>query len=319
MPQENLFAVGRLKVLENRMLDQTRLNRLKEADAGEFLRILEEFGYGMGTDAHGNLENLIGAELEQARVEVAEGTPNKDLTDLFLLPTDAHNLKVLLKCRLMGSSPEGLLAGGGCFDTDVLAACVDAGRYDALPTDFAAILQKMEERLQRASDPLALSAAVDRAVFAHVQSVLENPRNRNACISEYFTAKIDFTNVRSIVRARRLHWKREKAEPLLIPGGEIPFADLLDALEAPDDALVKKLAKGTHSRRLTGALEEYMSTGSTKALEDRMDDILSAMVDDGRWEIFSISPIVGYLLRKDAEARAIRVLYAQKLSGKAAA
>ncbi|MBC8546537.1 V-type ATPase subunit [Clostridiaceae bacterium NSJ-31] len=316
MPQASYpYAVGRIKVLETRMLDKAKWARLKEADSSEALRLLADSGYGGGAQTGGDVEPLIRAELEAARQVILEVTPNEGLTSLFLLRTDAHNLKTLLKARVLGIDSGDLLAAGGSFPLETLQKCVAERDYSALPEAFSRVLRPMEEQLAQRVDPLALSAAVDRAVFEYAQDVLRGRKNRNPFIREYFTAQIDFINVQSAIRARALGWDTDKASPLLIPGGEIERRDLLESLDAPEEQLPRKLGRGAYGRAIAAAVEDYLQTHSTQALEQRMDAALMELARRYKYDSFGMGPIVGYLLGREAEAKALRVLFAAKRAG----
>lgn len=68
MPQDSYpYAVGRVRVLETRLLDRARWNRLKEADLSDALKILIEAGYGAGAADKTDVDSLIEAELENTR------------------------------------------------------------------------------------------------------------------------------------------------------------------------------------------------------------------------------------------------------------
>ncbi len=313
MPQASYpYAVGRIKVLETRMLDKAKWNRLKEADEQEAFKILTESGYGSGAATGGNVALLIKAELEAARQVVLEVTPDEEITGLFLLRTDAHNLKTLLKARLLKTDAQTILAGSGSFSLETLQKCVSDADYSALPDSFASALTQMEQKLQKHTDPLMLSASVDRAVFEHVLAVLKKHRIKNGFIRNYFTAQIDFINVLSVVRARALQWKSEKLVQLLIPGGELLERDLLEAVELPAEQLPRKLGYGANGRAIASALEEYLQTGSTQGLERRMDSALMTLAKENKYDSFGMGPVVGYLLGREAEAKALRVLFAAK-------
>ncbi len=317
MPQDSYpYAVGRIKVLETRALDQNKWNRLKETDLQDGIRVLTETGYGAGVTSRDDIEPLIKAELATVRSLIYEITPNPKLTDLFLLPADAHNLKTLLKTRILGLSSKELLLEGGLFSIELLEKCVKNKDYSFLPNAFTEELDAVEKAMEQdGPDPQLLSAAVDRAVFQHIKNVLK--KNRNAFLHDYFTAQIDFTNIQSLVRARSLKMEADKLKNLLIPGGEISYKDILDALELPLEQLPKALSKGKNGRAISVALDEFLLTNRSKALEKRMEEALMAIAMRDQYDSFGIGPLIGYLLSRESEAKKLRVLFASKRTGTA--
>ena len=66
------------------------------------MKLLLETGYGENTAteqelAQGEIDLIIRAQMQLTRKRIQELTPDPELTGLFLLPVDTHNLKCLLK------------------------------------------------------------------------------------------------------------------------------------------------------------------------------------------------------------------------------
>ncbi len=312
MPQASYpYAVGRIRSLENGMLDTVKLKRIAAADLDEALKILLDSGYGAG--AQGDEEKLIKAQLAETRKLVMAITPDAGLTGLFLLPIDAHNLKVLLKARLLGVEAEDMLEEGGIFPVDILQKCVAEKSYYALPPALKKGLEDLERQMQRHVSPRQISAAVDVAVFAYIAEVIEEQDSDYA--REYFSAMADLTNVRTLVRARVLGWDAEMLSPLVIPCGSIAKEHIVAALEAPNEQLVFKLNRGRHGKAIVDALDEYMVKNSAVVLEKRMNAALMKVIRAAKNDIFGLGPVVGYLMGREAEAKALRLIFAAKRAG----
>ena len=107
MPQKSvLYAMGRIKSLEDRLIDTARLERMLQApDAMESLRVLTEAGYGAPATAQApqDYERLIEHELAETGKLIHEITPDEAVTDLFMMRYDYANAKALFKMRLSGN------------------------------------------------------------------------------------------------------------------------------------------------------------------------------------------------------------------------
>ncbi len=314
MPQASCpYAVGRVRELENSMLDTAKLRRIVAADLDESFKILHDSGYGAGAVATNDVEELIRTELVRTRKLVWEITPDEKITCLFLLQLDAHNLKALLKGRILGVDASDMLEEGGFFPLAVLQKCVSEKNYFALPATIKRGLEELEKSLLRGISPRQLSAAVEVAVFRYIAEVIEQQNNSYA--REYFGALADLTNVRSLIRARVLGWDAQMLEPLLIPGGGIGKLHVLAALDVPNEQLPFKLNRGFYGSVIVQALEEYLVKHSAVVLEKRMNSALMRVVRTARNDIFGLGPIVGYLLGREAEAKALRLIFAAKRAG----
>lgn len=300
------FAVGRIKVLETRLLDSGKWVRLREASREDAARLLAESGYGGGKPgAKADPEQLIRAETEETHRVIAELSPEPAWTDLFLLPTDAHNIKAIYKGRVLGQDVSRLLVDGGTISPELLRICIENGEYSMLPPAFGAVLEK------EYPDLLRFSAAVDRAVFEHIRQVLK--KKKNPLLSRYFEAQVDFTNVVSTLRAVRLHWDGEKLETVLLPGGTIPAETFPAALTVPAEGLSAALAKGENASAIDRVLGDYLQNGDITQAEQRFTEERIALLKNGDDSAFSIGPIVCYLMQRETEARQLRVLFAEKM------
>lgn len=300
------FAVGRIRVLETRLLDSGKWARLREASREDAARLLAESGYGGGKPgAKAEPEQLIRAETEETHRVIAELSPEPAWTDLFLLPTDAHNIKAIYKGKVLGQDVSRLLVDGGAISPELLRICIENGEYSMLPPAFGAVLEK------EYPDLLRFSAAVDRAVFEHIRQVLK--KKKNPLLSRYFEAQVDFTNVVSTLRAVRLHWDGEKLETVLLPGGTIPAETFPAALTVPAEGLSAALAKGENASAIGRVLGDYLQSGDITQAEQRFTEERIALLKNGDDSAFSIGPIVCYLMQRETEARQLRVLFAEKM------
>ena len=311
MPQSSYqYAIGRVKALENNMLDTVKLRKLAASEPEDFFKVLAETGYGSGSFADENLEEMIKRELKEARRLVWEITPEPEITSLFLLHIDAHNLKVLFKARLLDEPAGELLEDGGVFPLETLEKSVNERNYTLLPNPLKQCLEDLEKVLLRHVSPQAISTAVDTAVFRYIASIMND--NSSSYAKAYFSVMADLTNVRSLIRARILTWDVDTFVSLIIPGGYISKNDLINAFAVPNEQLALYLNKGPYADKIASAIEEYVSKGSASVLEKRMDALLMQLARTQRTDVNSIGPIIGYLLGKEAEARAVSVIYAAK-------
>ncbi len=303
------YAVGRIRVQETHLIDRARWNRLYEADEAEGMKLLIEAGYGTDSAEDGSLDAMIDAELLKTRQFINEITPDKALTDLLLLPVDVHNIKTLLKGMIQRVEVDDLLLEGGATDLEVLKQAMTHGDYTLLPLCFRETLKKLEDT----EDPRVISAEIDRAAYQGIQEILK--KHRDPLLELYFQAKIDFTNILTILRANVLKWETYRIRPFLLEGGELDEKQLLDALGVPMEQLARLLAHGRHSVTIRSILEKYAQDGNLTEVEQQLDNVAFAIIHDARGDSFGIGPVANYYLTRQAEGRALRVLFAGKRSG----
>ncbi len=313
------YAVGRISVFSRRMLTAAQLRRIAEAaDVSEALALLLETGYGGSlTPAqlqHMEIDYVIRSQLQMSRKMVWELTPEPDLTSLFLLEVDTHNIKTLLKARLIGVEAPDVLIEGGVFSLDSLKDCVNNKKYENLPDAYRITMNKIEVDLQRNIDPLLFSAQIDCAMFKHIKSVLDK-KEEKGFVRQYFSLMADFQNARSVIRSRMLNWNSDKLRPMLLDCGEIDHSVFIEGMDTPLEQLGAKFNRGPHGKLISQTVEEYVATGNVPILKRRMETALMNVLRSVKWDVSTLGPIVGYLMGREAEAKALRVIFGAKRAG----
>ena len=158
------------------------------------------------------------------------------------------------------------------------------------------------------ADPLLFSAMVDGAMFTQVQKVLD-ARKEKGFIRDFFSLWADFQNTLSVIRAQNLHWSLNQLKAVLLDAGSIEKSIFEDSLSTPPEQLGARLSQGAHGLALEQAISEFAQTNDIGAITKRMQEGLMHIIQDARWQAHSLGPIVGYLLAREAEAEALRLIF----------
>ena len=189
MPQPSYpYACARISALEKGLLSAQTIRRMAEGTTEDAVRYLLDARYGNLPDATSeDAERMIENVRRQTAQTVRELSPDPKLTDLFLLQTDAQNLKLLLKARLLGIG-DALFLEGGLFSREALGAMVAEQKYDALPEEMRDSLVELERRLKIQTEPQLVSLLVDYGYYAHCLNA------SNGCkepfVRQYFEAML---------------------------------------------------------------------------------------------------------------------------------
>lgn len=318
MPQSSYaYAVARIRALEKGLIGQEKMSRMADSSLEDALRMLQEAGYGDMPEATAmDAEAMIAKERVKASELVREISPAPAVTDLFLLQADVHNLKVLLKARLLHLTEEPPLMQGGVYPAELMQAAVREGNYRDLPVSFSDALTALEKQLQAKENPQAVSIALDKAYLTHAYATLAG--NKNDFALSYFKGLADFNNVLSLLRLRDMGAEKETLAVSLLPAGDIPHSTLVAAFDQPFDMLIKMVSTGPCGSVLSKGLEEVQRCGRTGSLEKMRDNYLMELAKKGKYETMTLHPILGYLLAREQEAKSIRLILTAKRNGLAA-
>ena len=314
------FALGRISVLSTHLLSASQLRRIAEAGSTkEAQKLLLETGYGENAAteqelATGEIDLIIRGQLQLTRKRIKELTPDPELTGLFLLPVDTHNIKALLKARLLGTSADEILRDGGNFPLDTLKDMIQTKYYEDMPPVYRDTLNEIESELGREADPLVFSAMVDGAMFRHAKAIMD-AKHEKGFIRAYFSLWADFQNTLSLIRAQNLHWELSQLRLVLVDAGEIPRTVFEECLDTPPEQLGARLNQGAHGADLVQAINEFAQTGDLGIIARRMQEGKMQIIRLAKWETDSLGPIVGYLYAREVEAEALRLIFGALAGG----
>ena len=314
MPQPSYaYACARIGALEKSLFGRDTVRRMAEGSLEDALRVLSDAKYGNLPDATGeDVERMIESVRKQTAETMRELSPDPTLTDLFLLQTDAQNLKVLIKARMLNAGDVSLLEGG-LFSREQLTNMVTTAKYDLLPESMKQSLEQLEAKLKISPEPQIVSVMIDYGYHAHC--LLISQTIKEPFVRQYFAALCDFDNVITFLRMRAMGAQKEDLRDVLLPSAGVKADALIAAYELSAETLTRAISGSVVKAALQEGLSRMLVTGNISMLEKTRDDYLLSLVNDHRHEVTTIFPIVGYYLARDREAKAVRLILTVKRNG----
>lgn len=304
------FAVGKVRVLETRLLDRSTLERLVDAHGfGDQRRILSETPYGRFLDTATtavDVETAIDEALDSAYDFLDEAGLPAAVVSFFRLRFDFANLKATLKARLLGAGLEGLLAAHGSIPVEAYQ-----GPLEKLPAPLGHLAAALEDSVTELDDEalMALDARLDREMFGAMLDAADEAGS--AFLQHIARLSIDLANLKTLVRASALEISPSRVErDLLIDGGTIPARELAKTYRMPRG---EALAAWEHRYRLPGS--PLTATDEPIDLDVVADNALVAAVRRGRRPEPGAEDVIAYVLAREAEAQVLRVALLGKMAG----
>jgi len=339
------YVVGRVRALENRMIDQARLNRMIDAEGPEELaRILSETEYSLSRDlGPTQYEEIIDGELTRVHSLIEGVSPDPVLTGVFRARHDFHNMKAHLKARL-ARRDRGIVVGEGSgvtrlgrLDPARLAAIADALVTGSHDVQAEPDLEQEQERERlsprRLADDLegAVAEAARRGVLAYetngrdpqyVDLVLDREsfeyfyhvaRSRRAdFLMGLVQTMADLTNILICMRLRLIGKPADFARDALLPRGSLDTEELLAVYSEPDDAFWSFFKRTRYDRLVEEALAAWRGRGSLTAFERVVQAGLAREAAVGGMVDMGYEPVLAYLMAREAEADILRRIFVGK-------
>ena len=290
-----LFLSARIRSLEKDLLTSQRLEQLLQSPSVENCsQLLGDLGYAPIRD-EASLQSSLKRQREAVFAELERFMPEKQLLDVFRIKYDYHNIKVLLK------APEGaerlLMDAGTIPVSELQRKYADGGNWQFLPRDIA------EAAGAQRSDCL-----LDRACFQKLRQLAEE--SRCVYLQTYVRAMIDAANLRALVRAERMHMDPGFLQEVLFEGGSVTPDTIRAGASEP-----AALFRSTALREAAELGETAVKGGSLTDFEKACDNAVLRTAAGARRVPFGVEVALGYLIAKEAEWTAVRIVMAGRLAG----
>lgn len=309
-------AVIRIKVLEKRLLSRARLERMVDAkDMDEVFRILGETEYQQhlsNVARPEDYENILSAELRRIYKLMDELTGEKIITKLLSLKYDYHNLKVLVKERVLGKSLSALYVPYGTEDLTKLKAAMSQEDFSDLDRRIGEALKETVEEYEKSGDPQMIDIVLDRHYYRHLRALADE--TDIPMFQEFVKNQVDFTNMKTLIRVKKMDKEMKFLEEVLLDGGAIDRDKILYSINDTLDGILDKFRKEDIGKPLTEGLEAFRRTGRLSDFEKIIDNRLMEINEPSRNIVFGPEPLFSYLHAKEAEIKALRIIMISKIN-----
>ncbi|MGM0688570.1 MAG: V-type ATP synthase subunit C [Bacillota bacterium] len=309
------YAVGRTRALETRLLDRARFDRMIEAvSAEEALKILAESDYANAVaelaDIH-DFESMLSAELKETFDLILKISPKPEFISIMALRYDVHNLKVFFKAKYLGIKSD-LLIPVGSLALDRMEYAIAEEDFRDFPEKLRRAAEKISEDFLINRDPQVIDLLLDQVLYDQlVSSARANGIN---FLEGMFTRQIDLTNLKSLIRVKRMGLNRELLKNILLPHGSISNDLLAAMLDEPLESLITALSMTDYADLVSEGVRNWLDKGTISSLEKLSDDYITAYLKKGKWTPFGLEPLVGYLWAKEIEIKNIRLILVGKIN-----
>jgi V/A-type H+-transporting ATPase subunit C len=311
------FAVGLVRALEVKLLNQQAVNRL--LDAGDIHTLKRELGE---TEYH-HLPSVT-PDLRDFEPELHQGlkctyelmaaiAPEPETINLLRLRYDFLNLKAAYKAKYYGESAETALSDLGVVDKEQLLQIVEQDDFNRLPLGLADIVAQVIDRLGPEPEGAAVDMMFDKVGYGFLYQ--EALRNKLFFLQGLFKQYIDLTNLKIWLRLKKREADRRLLEESLLDNGLIEKPRWLDLYELGANELSGKLAHTPYAKLIAEGVPRYQQQGTVTHLERLIDNYLLEYVKQARLTSMGPEPLIAYIWAKENEVKILRNILVGKLNG----
>ncbi len=308
-----VYAVSRLRGMENHLLDSAFFSRLMDsANIDDAIKALGETSYSQWISQSGaNFDKAIDSEILATCEELKSFVPDKELLDIFRLPYDFHNVKVLLKglFKVRNGDLEGrrydLLSKLGTINTDQLTNAIETEEYGFLPYGLTDLIPQCWQLWDATKNAQSVELLIDHQMFKAMSDVAEGLKMPD--VIQWVRYKIDAENLRGAIRLSRMKYDAAKALPFFHEGGTIRPDDMAKLLNEPQETWSRILSYTDIGAVLNSLQEQSDLKASLSDVSKALDEYLLKVLENAKYSMDAPANVLLFLLTKEAEARNMRV------------
>ncbi len=309
-------SVVTVRVFEKKLLTRNRLDRMIDSDTPEeVLKLLGETEYSQSMSDIQNAqdyEKILKRETERVFSLIRELSNESEIVDILSLKYDYHNLKVLLKSRLMGKDFTDLLMDAGTQKVDKLKQKFDIKNYNDMPGEFVQAIEEVEKEFSENKDPQKIDLIVDKYYYRNLLRIAH--KIDVPVISAYVEGLIDFQNLITLFRVKKQDRDMKFLENIIHEGGTIPKDKIVASLNDSPEVIANKFKREKLGEYLIKGIDSFGETGRLSELEKISDNYLMELNKDSKYVVFGPEPLFNYLVVKEREINAIRMIMVSKIN-----
>lgn len=309
-------VVPRLRVLETRLLDKAKLDRMIDSDsAEEAMKVLQETEYAnvmSNVKRAEDYENMLSEELNRVYHEMYSMTPVKELVDLMSVKYVYHNLKVILKGIFLDKDLSEMIINIGNKDYNKMKFALESrSLVDFNPIERKAIEEAFDD-FESKKDPQRIDIILDKYLYKEMLEIVKDLKDKFA--EKYVRASIDLSNVKTLLRVKKQNKDREFLLSVVIDGGFIDKDTIVALLNDSNENIASKLSYTNYADILKNGVDDYIKSGSAGLLEKLVDNYIMDLMKAAKMIPFGGEPLLSYIYAKETEIKVVRIIMVGKLN-----
>lgn len=300
--EEYIYAVARIRCKEGKLFSAKNIEQMIAMNDTESVeRYLGENGWAINADE--NTDVIAGEEKALWKL-MGELTGDLSAFDFLRVQKDFHNLKACIKASYSDCDPTPMFLQGGTTEPAEMYKNILDKNYSALPDHLSEVAQEAMTTLLQTADGQLCDAIIDRECLNKV--FLTGLTSSHKIVREYCELFVAATNIRIAVRGSKLQKSSDFLLRLMAPCDSLDIKKLAVAASKGFDEICSYLLT-TDYKSAVSVIKESLS-----AFEKWCDNLIMQKLRGEKNDPFSIAPLIGYVVAKETEIKAVRLILTAK-------
>lgn len=302
-------ASGRIWVLEKDLFGRSGLDRLYGASSLDEIR-------GLLLEHHYVQRDTVADTLRATHIAtyelLDEIAPEDGYRIALLLPSDAHNVRVMLRESLRGedagdyASLARLIKVPSLIDPALLWRALVAREKDIwLPEWVMSIVEKARLAYAEHYDAVSIDLSVERGLHEMLGAIAS--RLDSEWFERYMTMTRDLINLETLVRSRLRQVNEALYDASLLPGGVISEEQWRALFDEGDNKIIDLLKETPYSPMIP-FISSYGEHGSTFKFSHERDILLYNHLAGGAKMQSGPERVLSFVMAREVEIRNVKMV-----------
>lgn len=298
-----LYAVARIRSKELGLLGKSDIEQLMSCRSEkECMNFLADKGWGRAE--HESSEQMLAAEREKTWELIGELVEDMSVFNTFLYSNDYHNLKAAIKQVYTDSAHDAIYISHGTIEPAVVLDAISKKEFEMLPEYMRACAQEAYQIMMQTGDSQLCDLIIDRAALETI--LKKSKESGNEVLAEYGELKAAAANINIVIRSIKTGKDRDFMEKAVAECASLNKNELINAALEGIDAVYEYLSSTKYAEAVDAIKE------SPSAFERWCDNLIIKHISPQKYNPFTLSPLVAYIIARDNEIKTVRII----LSGK---
>ncbi len=303
--EDYIYAVARIRCKEGKLFSTKNIEQMiSMKDAHSVERYLSENGWSISFET-ANSDLLIDEE-KNLWVLMKDLVGDLSCFDFIRVQNDFQNLKASVKAVYSDCDPTPMFVQGGIADPSFVYKAVLEKKYDSLPEYLAQVANEAMTTLLQTRDGQLCDGIIDKACMNKVYTL--GMVSADSIIREYCELYVASANIRIAVRGAKLQKSADFIMRAMSECKSLNIKALSVAAAKGFDEICSYLSS-TDYKGAVSVIKESLTS-----FEKWCDNYIMEKLRSQKSDPFSIGPLVAYIIAKQTEIKAVRLILTAKMN-----
>ena len=312
-----LQLIPRIRVYEKRLLDKSKIERMIDASSAEdSLKVLQETDYAIFMNEikrPEEYETLLSKELVRLYETMYKASPIKGLIDTMAVKYDYHNIKDLIKGKILKEDFSHMLIPVGMIDVSLLKNSILGESLRGLPKFMEKCIEEINNKFEDTKDPQVIDIIADKYLYAHINEIIKSKELNDKYLDKYINSIIDLNNIKTLLRVKKQQKSVNFLLDSIVPGGTIDEKKYR-AMFLENTENIPNHILGQYNSIVKEGIVSFVNTGSVSLFEKLIDNYLMKFIKEAKLITKGLEPVLAYMHAKESEIKQVRTIMVGKLN-----